>query len=343
MLDVAGTALTAEDKEVLAHPLVGGVILFSRNYEEPAQVSELISSIHAIRATPLLIAADQEGGRVQRFRDGFTRLPPVADLGVIYDKDRAQARKLAEQTGWLNAAELREVGVDLNFSPVLDLDMKKSAVIGDRAFHKNPEAVAELARSYMRGMEQAGMSAVGKHFPGHGSITADSHETISIDTRSYADIRNADLVSFERLIHYGIPALMIAHIVYPECDALPAGFSRFWLQDILRNELDFKGAIFSDDLSMKGAAGIGGIVERAEASLEAGCDMFLVCNDRSASVEVLDNLRPDVNPASNARLLQLQGREYNNDNQILRESSHWHTAAKAIESYSLKETLDFDL
>jgi len=343
MLDVAGTELTAEDKEILAHPLVGGVILFSRNYEAPAQLSELIASIHSIRATPLLIAADQEGGRVQRFRDGFTRLPPVADLGVIHDKDRARARELAEQTGWLNAAELREAGVDLNFSPVLDLDMKKSTVIGDRAFHKNPETVAELARSYMRGMELAGMSAVGKHFPGHGSITADSHETISVDTRSYADIRNADLVAFERLIHYGIPALMIAHIIYPECDALPAGFSRFWLQDILRTELDFKGAIFSDDLSMKGAAGVGGIVERAEASLEAGCDMFLVCNDRSAAVQVIDNLRPDISPVSNARLLQLQGRDITNDNQVLRETAHWHAAAKAIESYSLKETLDFDL
>jgi len=343
MLDVAGTSLTAVDREILAHPLVGGVILFTRNYESPKQVSELISSIHAIRKTPLLIAADQEGGRVQRFREGFTRLPPVADLGVIYNKDHELARQLAEQTGWLNAAELREVGVDLNFAPVLDLDMQKSTVIGDRAFHKDPEKVADLARCYMRGMDQAGMSAVGKHFPGHGSITADSHTSISVDTRSYADIRNADIVAFERLIHYGIPALMIAHIVYPECDAMAAGFSRFWLQDVLRKELDFKGAIFSDDLSMKGAAGIGGIVERAEASLEAGCDMFLVCNDRDAAVDVIDNLKPEVNPASNARLLQLQGRDVDNGRTPLRESGHWHDAAKAIESYSLKETLDFDL
>ncbi len=342
MLDVAGTSLSSEDREVLHHPLVGGVILFARNYESPGQVTELIKNIHALRKTPLLVAVDQEGGRVQRFKDGFTRLPPVADLGIIYNKDRKLARQLAEQTGWINAAELREVGADLSFAPVLDLDFSVSSVIGDRAFHRSPEVVADLAHSYMRGMDQAGMAAVGKHFPGHGAIAADSHETISIDERRYSDIRNEDMLAFERMIHFGMPAIMIAHIIYSQCHDQPAGFSGFWLKEVLRKELDFQGAIFSDDLSMKGAAGLGGIVDRADACMQAGCDMFLVCNDREAAVEVIDGLKPEVNPASNSRLLRLQGRDLLGPEPV-RESQHWHQAAKAVESYGLKETLDLDM
>jgi len=342
MLDVESTSLNSEDREVLAHPLVGGVILFARNYESPQQVKSLIKEIHSLRKTPLLIAVDQEGGRVQRFRDGFTRLPPVADLGIVYDKDKKRARQLAEQTGWINAAELREVGVDLSFAPVLDLDYSVSGVIGDRAFHRRPEAVADLAHSYMHGMEQAGMSAVGKHFPGHGAIAADSHETISIDERCYEDIRNEDMLAFERMIHFGMPAIMIAHIIYTQCHDQPAGFSGYWLKDVLRGELDFQGAIFSDDLSMQGAKGIGNIVDRADACMQAGCDMFLVCNDRNAAVQVLDGLKPEVNPVSNSRLLRLQGRDVI-DTESLRETPQWHQAAKAVESYSLKETLDLDM
>jgi len=342
MLDVESTALTNEDREILEHPLLGGVILFARNYENPKQVKSLISEIHAVRKTPLLIAVDQEGGRVQRFREGFTRLPAAADLGVVYNDDRKLALQLAEHTGWINAAELREVGADLNFAPVLDLDYETSSVIGDRAFHRSPEVVADIAHSYMRGMEQAGMSAVGKHFPGHGAIAADSHETISIDERSYNDIRNDDMLAFERMIHFGLPAIMIAHIIYTQCHDQPAGFSGYWLRDVLRGELDFQGAIFTDDLSMQGAAALGDIVARAQASLEAGCDMFLVCNDRDAAIKVLDNVKAEVNPASNSRLLRLQGVNRNNLDPI-RDSQRWHQAAKAVESYSLKETLDLEL
>lgn len=342
MLDVAGTSLTSEDREILAHPLLGGVILFARNYENPQQVKSLIKEIHALRKTPLLIAVDQEGGRVQRFQEGFTRLPAAADLGVMYNKDRNLAIQLAEQTGWINAAELREVGADLNFAPVLDLDYATSSVIGDRSFHRSPEVVADIAHSYMRGMEQAGMSAVGKHFPGHGAIAADSHETISIDDRSFNDIRNEDMLAFERMIHFGMPAIMIAHIIYSQCHDQAAGFSGYWLRDILRGELDFQGAIFTDDLSMKGAAVLGDIVARAQASLEAGCDMFLVCNDRDAAIQVLDAVKPEVNPASNSRLLRLQGRRVDNAGPV-RDTKRWHQAAKAVESYSLKETLDLEL
>lgn len=342
MLDVAGVTLNSEDREVLNHPLVGGVILFACNYESPKQVTSLISEIHALRKTPLLVAVDQEGGRVQRFQDGFTRLPPVADLGIIYNKDRKLACQLAEQTGWINAAELREVGADLSFAPVLDLDFSVSSVIGDRAFHRSPEVVADLAHSYMRGMDLAGMAAVGKHFPGHGAIAADSHEMISVDERSYNDIRNEDMLAFERMIHFGLPAMMIAHIIYSQCHDQPAGFSGYWLKDVLRGELDFQGAIFSDDLSMKGAAGLGDIVDRAEASIQAGCDMFLVCNDRDSAVKVLDAMKPEVNPVSNSRLLRLQGRDVLGPEPV-RNSRHWHQAAKAVESYGLKETLDLDM
>jgi len=343
MLDIESTSLQAEDRDILEHPLVGGVILFARNFESARQVKELVSEIHAIRKTPLLVATDQEGGRVQRFREGFTRLPPVADLGVVYQQDSKLACQLAEQTGWLNAAELRSVGVDLNFAPVLDLDYGVSGVIGDRALHRKPEAVANLAHAYMNGMQKAGMAAVGKHFPGHGAITADSHTTISIDERRFEDIRQADMLPFERMIHYGMTGIMIAHVIYPQCDKLPAGFSPYWLKDILRGELDFQGAIISDDLSMKGAAVIGDCVDRARATLDAGCDMFLVCNDRPSAIKVIDEVNITVNPASNARLLHLQGTGKYYQSDELRTSKQWHTAAKAIESYSLKQELDLDL
>jgi beta-N-acetylhexosaminidase len=344
MIDLPGTELDPASKELLEHPLVGGVILFTRNYESPSQVTELVSAIHALRETELLVAVDHEGGRVQRFREGFTRLPPVADLGRLYQRNAKQARRLAQFTGWLNAAELRACGIDLNFAPVLDLDFGVSSVIGDRAFARDPQVVADLAHAYMHGMHDAGMSAVGKHFPGHGAIAADSHDVIAVDDRPYADIREDDLLAFERMMHYGLPAIMAAHVIYPRCDAQPAGFSSFWLHQVLRDELEFQGAVFSDDLSMKGAHGIGDIMTRTVAALEAGCDMALICNDRPAAEQVLDELKWKINPVSNARLLRLQGHGHVAENlAALHGQDNWREAVHAVNSYALTEELDLDI
>lgn len=308
MLDIPGTALTAEDRERLRHPLVGGIILFTRNYESPEQITALVEEIHRLREPRLLVAVDHEGGRVQRFREGFTVLPPMRRLGELYDENPRRAKHLAETSGWLLAAELRAVGVDFSFAPVLDLDRGVSQVIGDRAFHSNPETVADLAHAAMHGMTQAGMAAIGKHFPGHGAVTADSHLALPVDERPLADILAEDVVPFERMIHYGLAGIMPAHVVYPLVDSQPAGFSRFWLKEILRRRLGFQGVIFSDDLSMEGAKGIGGVVARGQAALSAGCDMVLVCNDTAAADTLLARLDAHDDPVSSLRLVRLHGR-----------------------------------
>ena len=308
MLDVLGLELAPLERERLRHPLVGGVILFARNYHSPNQVESLIRDIHGLREPQLLVAVDHEGGRVQRFREGFTALPPMARLGEHYAENRKRAKRLAEACGWLMAKELRAVGVDFSFAPVLDLDRGISRVIGDRAFHADPETVADLAHSFMIGMADAGMAATGKHFPGHGGVEADSHVAIPVDARSYADIYADDILPFERMIRFGLAAIMPAHVIYPAVDAQPAGFSRFWLQEVLRRRLDFQGVIFSDDLSMEGAKVAGGIVERARAALSAGCDMVLVCNDAQAAEQVLDNLGRYDDPVSTLRLVRMHGR-----------------------------------
>jgi beta-N-acetylhexosaminidase len=271
MLGLDGVELTAEEQDILRHPQVGGVILFSRNYQSPEQVTALIAAIHALRLPKLLVAVDHEGGRVQRFRDGFTRLPAVRTLGVSYDRDRMRAKQLARVTGWLMASELRAVGVDLSFAPVLDLDYGVSSIIGDRAFHSDPEAVADLAHAYVGGMLKAGMEGIGKHFPGHGGVVADSHLELPMDPRSLADLETTDLLAFERMIHYGLAALMPAHVRYPQIDDQPAGFSARWLKEILRQRLEFQGAIFSDDLDMIGAHQAGSPPERARAALATWC------------------------------------------------------------------------
>jgi beta-N-acetylhexosaminidase len=310
MLDVLGKTLTAEDEDRLRHPLVGGVILFTRNYESPGQLADLTASIHALRSPPLLIAVDHEGGRVQRFRDGFTKIPPMRELGKEWDAHPKRAKHLAQQAGYVLASELRACGVDFSFTPVLDVDYGSSCVIGDRAFHSNPQAIAELAHSLLQGLKQGGMPAVGKHFPGHGFVCADSHLEIPVDERSYTDIELCDLIPFRQMINFGLAAVMPAHVIYPKVDPRPAGFSKVWLKDILRGELGFEGCILSDDLSMQGATVAGDIVQRAEAALHAGCDMVLVCNKPESADELLHGLHWVMPPTSKARLVQMRGRTH---------------------------------
>jgi beta-N-acetylhexosaminidase len=307
MLDVGGSALTAADRARLGHPLCGGVILFARNYQSPAQVSALTAEIHALRTPPLLIAVDHEGGRVQRFRDGFTPIPPMRALGRLHDEHPHLATRLAEEIGRVMGAELRSIGVDFSFTPVLDVDHGPSTVIGNRAFHADPVVITVLARALIRGLRRAGVSAVGKHFPGHGCIAADSHLEVPVDERSFEAIETCDLLPFARLAADGLAAIMPSHVVYPQVDARPAGFSPVWIKDVLRARLRFDGVVFSDDLSMAGAAPAGGVVERVRKALEAGCDMALVCNDPDAADEVLASLRWELSPVSLARLARMHG------------------------------------
>lgn len=292
MVDLAGLELDALERELLVHPLVGGVILFARNYAAPAQLEALTAAIHALRTPALLIAVDHEGGRVQRFTDGFTRLPPMRALGRLYDREPALAANLAGAIGVVLAAELRARGVDFSFAPVLDIDFGASGVIGDRAFHASAAGVTALAGGFVAGLARAGMGAVGKHFPGHGYVRADSHHEVPVDERDLATIEANDLVPYRALARHGLAGVMPAHVVYPRVDPRPAGFSRVWLRDILRRRLGFDGMVFSDDLSMEGASVAGGIVERGRAALEAGCDMVLVCNARAAAERLLEGLGP---------------------------------------------------
>jgi beta-N-acetylhexosaminidase len=308
MLDLEGTQLTSEERDLLRHPAVGGVILFARNYRSPDQVAALTSAIHALREPRLLIGVDQEGGRVQRFRSGFTRLPPAGRFGALHRHQPQRARQSAERVAWLMAAELRAVGVDFSFAPVLDLDRGLSLVIGDRAFAQGVNPVSELATAWVAGVHDAGMAAVGKHFPGHGGIAADSHLELPLDGRTLADLTVEDLVPFARLIDRGLEAIMPAHVVYPRIDPHPAGFSPFWLGEILRGRLGFQGVVFSDDLNMAAAGAGGDHRERARAALAAGCDMLLVCNNRPAAIETVAALHDHDDPAALLRLLRMHGR-----------------------------------
>jgi beta-N-acetylhexosaminidase len=290
VIDVVGTALTDEDRERLRHPAAGGVILFSRNYESPEQLSALTEEIEKLREPTLPICVDHEGGRVQRFRAGFSAIPAMRELGRLWDRDQAAARETARALAYIAGAELAAHGVDFSFAPVLDLDYGGSSVIGDRALHFDPTAVGALGACIVQGFADAGMAAVGKHFPGHGYAEADSHVAVPKDERKFAEIQKKDLVPFRTTIAAGLAAVMPAHVIYSQVDAEPAGYSKYWLQEVLRGNLGFDGLVFSDDLSMEGASTAGGIPERARAALDAGCDMVLLCNDPAGQELLLQSL-----------------------------------------------------
>lgn len=288
--DVVGLALTDEDRERLRHPAAGAVILFSRNYENPDQLKLLTEEIEKLREPALPVCVDHEGGRVQRFHDGFTRIMPMRELGRQWDRDKEKAKQAARAAAYIIGAELGAHGVDFSFAPVLDLDYGASSVIGDRALHFDPNAVGGLAAAIIQGFAEAGMAAVGKHFPGHGFALADTHHDVARDDRAFAEILKKDIAPYRSAIQAGLAAVMPAHVIYPQCDAEPAGYSRYWLQDVLRGKLGFDGLIFSDDLSMAGASAVGGPPERAKAALAAGCDMVLLCNNPEGQKQLLDSL-----------------------------------------------------
>lgn len=307
MLDVAGHRLTAPERDRLAHPLTGAVILFARNYDNPQQLAELTQEIHEARNEPLLIAVDHEGGRVQRFRDkGFTHLPSMRDLGRYWERKPLQAMRAATEIGYVLAAELRACGVDFTFAPVLDLDYGVSTVVGTRAFHRDPRVVAMLARALIQGLSLAGMHSCGKHFPGHGFVDADSHVAIPVDERDLEQILSEDAMPYSWLGAPVLSAVMPAHVIYPKVDACPAGFSQVWVQQILRQRLQYDGVVFSDDLTMQGASVAGDITARATAALHAGCDMVLVCNRPDLADTLLASLATTISPGSVARIRGLK-------------------------------------
>ncbi len=339
MIGIEGATLDAEEADLLRHPQVGGVILFARNFESVEQLMELTHGIHALRDPPLLVAVDQEGGRVQRFRNGFTPLPAIAQLGRLHDRSAADARRLAELSGWLMAVEMLAVGIDFSFAPVLDLDRGVSSVIGDRAFHAEPHVVAELAHHYVRGMKRAGMAATGKHFPGHGSVREDSHHELPVDARDFTTLAAEDLLPFERLVTDGIEGIMVAHVLYSQINDKPAGFSRFWLEDVLRGRLGFQGVIFSDDLLMEAANLAGDLVARAKWALHAGCDMVLVCRGADHAARVVEGLGQWTRPASRLRLARMHGRPAINY-RSLRQAPAWQDAVIRVTACDETRTLD---
>lgn len=334
MVDVEGLQLSEHEKKRLQHPLVGGVILFARNFESRSQLQALCAEIHELRNPPLLIAVDHEGGRVQRFKDdGFTHLPAMRELGKIWDGDPSLAVKLANALGYILAAELRAVGIDLSFTPVLDIDYERSEVIGNRAFHEKPETIARLAEALAYGLQQAGMSACGKHFPGHGSVEADSHIAIPVDERELETILDHDAAPYGWLGGTVIQAVMPAHVIYPKVDDKPAGFSSFWIQRVLRQALAYNGMVFSDDLTMEGASVAGDILARAQAALTAGCDMVLVCNRPDLADELLSRLHWEMSAESEGRLLDLLPVKPALDWEALQADEHYQQAQQLRSLY----------
>ena len=333
MVDIAGTELSADDVRVLEHPLVGSVLLFTRNYRDPAQVTALTANIRAVRSPPLLIAVDHEGGRVQRFREGFTRLPAMRLLGRRFDEDKRDALGLAQSVGWLMAAELRAVGVDFSFAPCVDLDYGVSEIIGDRAFHSDPDTVAALGVATMAGMREAGMPAIAKHFPGHGAVVADSHIALPVDRRDFADLE-ADMRPYRPLIDNNVAGIMAAHVVFPAVDAKPASLSKRWITRVLRGEMGFHGCVFADDLTMAGAAAFGDVVARAGLALAAGCDVLPICNDRHSVELVLKAFGANAgSAASQARMVRMRAR--GEEPKDLHGNRRWQETASRIAGLSV--------
>ncbi|MEO9946520.1 MAG: beta-N-acetylhexosaminidase [Paraglaciecola sp.] len=294
MIDVSGYELTPEEIDILDHPLVGGIILFTRNYHDQKQLKDLVKHIREVTRNDILLATDHEGGRVQRFRKDFSNIPAMGEISQLLKRHQLDTDSFTRSLGWLMAAELQAFNIDISFAPVLDIN-GISEVIGDRSFHQSPVQIIKLASQFILGMKDAGMSATGKHFPGHGNVLEDSHVAIPIDRRNKQQIFELDMAIFTEINKQGLlDAVMPAHVIYPDVDDLPAGFSRKWIQKILRTDLGFDGVVFSDDLSMEGAVQMGDIVERAELAISAGCDMVLVCNDPSGAITVIDGLPSDI-------------------------------------------------
>lgn len=329
MIGIAGARLSDEERRWLESPLSAGVILFSRNFESRAQLCSLVESIHAIRSPALLVAVDQEGGRVQRFKEPFTRLPAMRSIGRLYDADSAAAFALARDVGWLMAAELRACGVDLSFAPVVELDLGLAEVIGDRAFHDTADGVVAVSRAFVSGMQEAGMAATAKHFPTHAGAVADSHAELAADSRDYSDLID-DLLPYRALIAEGLHSVMVAHVSFPRLDPLPASMSEWWIERQLRNELGFAGAVISDDISMLGAAVGGSLEDRARKALHAGCDLVLVCDSAEALGSIYDALNGYSDPAAQLRLMRLRATaRYDWDE--LRASQRWLRVAQALD------------
>ncbi|MBC53580.1 MAG: beta-N-acetylhexosaminidase [Gammaproteobacteria bacterium] len=333
MLDLQGLALTDDERQLLQRPQVGGVILFSRNIRDVAQVQALVAEIRRCRPQ-ILLAVDQEGGRVQRLREGFTRLPAMLRFGQLWQQDQQAAQALARDCGWLMAAEVLACGLDFSFAPVLDLHTGLSEVIGDRAFAADQQALVALATEFMQGMHEAGMATTGKHFPGHGSVTADSHHALPLDSRPLQQIREQDMQPFVRCLPV-MDAVMPAHVIYEHADAACAGFSDYWLQTVLRQELGFNGVIFSDDLVMAAAAAAGEMEDRVKKALAAGCDMLLVCNDRQAALQALAVLET-LNTEPNPRLLRMQGKHHL-DFAALQATPRWQQTRAQLDTLMPKD------
>lgn len=340
MISLRGTALADDERGWLESPVVAGAILFKRNFESLAQLDRLTAEIHGLRTPALLVAVDQEGGRVQRFGAPFYELPPMRALGHLYDRDRRAARRAAHAFGWLMAAEVRSAGLDLSFAPVVDLDRGLAEVIGDRALHAEGEAVAELATEYVTGMEEAGMVATAKHFPTHAGARADSHTELAIDRRDYPELVE-DLLPYRRLIGRGLHSVMVGHVSFPALDPTPASASRWWIEEQLRGELGFSGAVISDDMSMEGAHGFGDAPERIGAALEAGCDLVLLCNAPDIVPEVIASLGGYSDPAAQLRIMRLRGGP-RMDWQALHESERWQRACARLDDLDATPRLELE-